>query len=280
MKSEEVIRYFREACGDFHPEANEENKRFVLPVDINADGHIHDVPIFVRRTEGAEYPQVRLSTFRANGEQCVATAYTWSPGVPPYEDPNIEYRRARVDTKVHRAQLQVDIYSLDKLQTYRIRDELTKRIHKFFYVETASFVEFDWVQDISPTGLYYNTGYDTSINIIAAYEGDSILTKSDDVTTKGTWNLTDEGLFVNPLIDIDKIKFYEITNGGYVFNDGFTTQAKGFLAYDTIRSRPMEDENPLISRWTFTFRLDYREDIIMDVGRTFKELSVNGENNK
>ena len=274
MKTEEVVRYFREACGDFHPEATEESGRFVLPVDINNSGVKTNVPVFVRRTEPAQYPQIRFASFRAIGDEYVATTYSRSPGVAPFENPDIRYRRSRVDAKLHRAQLQVDIYTLDKLQTYRIRDVLTERLHKFFHLEEGNFVEFDWVQDISPNNIYYNTGYDTSFKIIKACEGDRALIKSDDLSVSGTWNLTDGGLFVNPFEDITKVNFWEITNGGYVFSDGLSVWSKGFFSLQTIRSRPMEDIDPLISRWTFTFRIDYREDIVMDVGRTFKESTV------
>jgi hypothetical protein len=284
MKSEEVIRYFREMCGDFFPTETKEAKRFVLTVPDPNNTYGTDastnmkVPVFVRRTEKATYPQIRIAQFLGNPEKFTSSAWTYSYGVPPNEIPTLKYRRARVDTIVHRAQIQVDAFSNDKIEVYRIRDELIARIHKFIYVEVAPFVENDWAQDIN--NVYYNTGYNTSFNIIKCYENDVLLSKTSDVeNTQGSWNLTDEGLFVNPLEDINAITFYEITNGGNVFSDSTTARSKGFLNVKVIRSRPMDDINPLISRWIITFGVDYREDIVMDVGRTFGEVLVNDEKN-
>lgn len=278
MKSEDVVRYFREVCGEYFPDATTENKRFLLTVDDN--GTEIQVPIFVRRTEPAQYPQIRFSSFRAIPETYSTFAYTYSPGIPPYEDPNLKYKRARVDTVIHRAQLQVDIYTQDKLQVYRIRDALKQRIHKFAEAEVGNFTEWEWEQDVSPNDIYYNLNYNTNIPITRAFEDGVPLVKSDDLSVAGTWNLTDKGLFVNPYNDITQVNFWEITNGGYVFSDGVPIMGKGFMAIATIRSRPMDDTDPLINRWSFVYRIDYREDITMDVGRTFKELSINGENNE
>jgi hypothetical protein len=279
MKTEEVIRYFREMCGDFFPTETEEAKRFVLtvpyPTTTNPNRTMK-VPIFVERTEKATYPEIRIAQFLNNPEKYVSTAWTYSYGEPPYEDPNIKYKRARVDTITHRAQIQVDAFAKNKIEVYKIRDQLIERIHKFIYIQVAPFVEREWT--INTEDVYYNTGYNTSFKIIKCYENDVLLTKTDDVaTTPGSWTLTDQGLYVNPLENIDNVTFYENTNGGYVFSDNTTARSKGFLNVKVIRSRPMEDINPLISRWIITFGVSYREDIIMDVGRTFGEVLVDGE---
>ena len=280
LNSAQFTRYFREILGDFFSAEMIEAKRFVLSVADNGMGQPVDVPIFVRRKDKAQYPEIRMTPFFADPTLFPPKPnYSYSPGIPPMENPDIMYKRERVDSQVRRSQVQVDIYALDKMELYQIRDALIRRMHQFLYVEVAPFIIPEgWVEDAN--GVYSNSGYDTTFNIIQAYEGNyNYLTKTADVeTTVGSWNLTDEGLFVNPFNEISDVIFLDNTNEGKVFSDGSNIRQKGILIIKTIRSHAISDPNPLIERWSFMFRVDFIEEIPMGVGRTFKEVDVNGNN--
>ena len=123
MNSVEFIRYFREVLGDFFSAEIDEAKRFVLHVPDNGLGDAIDVPVFVRRQVEAQYPQIRMTAFPGDATTMTDISYSYSQGEAPYENPDIKYRRGRVDYQVRRSQVQIDIYSFDKLELYTIRDD-------------------------------------------------------------------------------------------------------------------------------------------------------------
>ncbi len=266
MDSVEVVRYFREVLGDFHPEAITESGRFVLKVGS------FGVPIFVERIEQATYPQIRLSSFLSNSEIYRTFTYTYTKGVAPNEDPNLNYKRSRIDSILHRTNIQVDIYGQNKIQVFQIRDALRDRIYRFFNIDIAFLTETEWIQQ---GNIYLSTNYSTKDPILKVEEGTTHLTKSDDASATGTWALTDAGLLVHPINDISQIRIAENENNGLAFSDGDCTREKGFMNLKVVRSRPMEDTNPLVQRWLYTFRIDYREDIEMGIGRSVNELDIN-----
>lgn len=274
MKPEVVARTFREMCGDYFPAETEEAKRFVLTVP---DGYGTDddirVPVFIRREEKAQYPEIRISPFITSPEEYYGFKHTYSPGVAPYENTDINYKRTRVDAKIVRTTFQVDIYATDEVDLYRIRDTLKDRIHKFNYVETAKFVESEgWEQD---GNIYVNSDYNTDIvELYKVYEDGTRLTKSTTLDTAGTWNLTDDGLYVYPYDDINNVEYWEVTNGGLVLSDGNSIRSKGIFNVKTSLSKALEEVDPLIIRWIFQFKVDYLSTTTMDVGRTFKEVNV------
>jgi len=286
MQNERVARTFREMCGDFFPAQTDETKRFVLSVPNGSSSNIK-VPVFIRRDIKAQYPEIRISPFVSTPEILHVQKWTRSPGVAPMEVPDVMYRRTRVDARVVRSTFQVDIFALDEVDIYRIREALRRRIHQFKYVESAPFVETQGWEEIldihgNSTGAYLNNDYNPDmLDLIKAYENGEKLVKTEDVeNTIGSWNLTDEGLHVHPYEDINKIEYWEITNGGKVLSDGYSIQSKGIMNIRTIQSRAFEELDPLIIRWILMFRVDYLSTTKMDVGRTFGEVNANVKENK
>jgi len=282
VNAETVARIFREVCGEYHPEELEESKRFVLTVPF-PDGGLFDspnqvikVPVFIRREEKAQYPEIRISPFITSPEKFYGYKYTRTVGVPPMEVPDVSYKRTRVDAKIVRSTFQVDIYATDEVELYRIRDTLKNRIHRFNYVETAPFIETEGWEEISEN-VYLNSDYNPDLlQLYKAYENGVRLKKVDNVEdVTGSWNLTDEGLYVHPYNDINKIEYWEITNGGLTLSDGNTIREKGIYQITTLQSRAFEEIDPLIVRWLFTFRINYLSTTEMDVGRTFGEVKAN-----
>ena len=283
VKPETVVRTFREVCGEFFPAEIEEAKRFVLSVPNDPDEDLK-VPVLVRREEKAQYPEIRVSPFVTAPEILHVQKWTRSPGVAPFEVPELQYRRTRVDAKIIRATFQVDIYALDEIDIYRIRDALKKRIHRFRYLEAAPFIEtVGWEEvldeDDNSTGVYLNDGYNPQLlQLMKAYENGRRLTKTEDTENiVGSWNLTDEGLYVHPYEDINEVEYWEITNGGLALSDGDSMQTKGIFQIRTVQSRAFEELDPLILRWLFMFRVDYLSTETMDVGRTFGQVNANVE---
>lgn len=286
VKAEIIARTFREICGDYFPEEIEEAKRFVLSVPFPPGGlyeepdEIIRVPVFIRREEKAQYPEIRISPYVTSPESYYGYKYTRTPGEPPTEVSDRNYRRTRVDVKIIRSTFQVDIYATDEIDLYRIRDTLKERIHRFTYVETADFIETEGWEEIE-TGTYLNDAYTPdTVKLYKVYEDGIRLIKTENVLeTVGSWNLTNEGLYVHPFEDINNIQYWEITNGGLVLSDGNTARSKGILNIKTIQSRAFEEIDPLILRWIFMFRVDYLSTTEMDVGRTFGKVSTNAKTN-
>jgi hypothetical protein len=284
VQAEVVARVFREVCGDYFPAEFQENKRFVLTVPFPEGGVYDDpdqiirVPVFIRREEKAQYPEIRISPFITSPEKYHGYKYTRTVGVPPMEAADLLYKRTRVDAKIIRSTFQVDVYATDEVELYRIRDALKDRIHRFNYVETASFIEIEGWEEIADN-VYLNEDYNPDLlQLYKVYEDGVRLTKTDDIeNTVGSWNLTEEGLYVHPYDDINKIEYWEITNGGLTLSDGNTIRSKGIYNITTLQSRAFEEVDPLIVRWLFVFRVDYLSTTEMDVGRTFGKVNANAK---
>lgn len=264
-----LVKTLREICGEYHPTETSSDKRFVLPV-----GDL-DIPVFVENQDKARYPEIRLYPFFDEYLTYAGRAFKRSYGDPlkgEYSD--VLYRRGRSDTTIREVESRIEIYGRNLLEVLEIRDKLFERIERFRLAEVGYFVDKDgWTQD---GNVYNNAKYDSSLGIFRVYDLDDRLEKTTEVsTTPGSWNITDSGLYVNPLTNIDNLKIGRIYNGGLAFYDGNLLQSRGIMSFKIVRSKKEPNEKgPNIPMWSVHTVTKYKDVLTMDVGKAYSKVNI------
>lgn len=274
MDSVRIVRDFREMCGTFYPLESEPKKRFVLTIDDL------DIPIFDDETTQAVYPQIRITPFITDLEIGDYPTYTShiSECCLSDEAEGVEYVDSHIDTIFRLATFQIDIYTYKASEIGKIRDALIKRIKLFEKQEIGTFVEDTWV---SNSTYFLNDGYNTSFDILEAYDGSTKLQKIDSskfidgTATPGTWALSNGGLYISPITSISNVSFKELING-ISFYDRVPMRQKGITHIKMINSHMGYDKDPKVYRWTIEFSLKFKETQEMKIGRSFSGVGVNG----
>lgn len=266
-------------CGEFHPSAIEDRSRFTLTVDGS------QIPVFLGKYSNAEYPEIRVFPFVDEDHKYYGSVRELENGnALAGEYPDIIYRRSRTDTTVRKIRSVIEIYGTTLQEVFRIRDALVERIERFRLAEAAYFVDSDgWEQD---GNVYINAKYDSDLGIFRIYDLDTKLTRTENVEdTNGSWDITDDGLIINPITQISNLKIGQIYNGGYHFYDGSLMQSRGIMSLRIVRSneardergRPEIEENaPDIPKWTLHLIAKYKDVMSFKVGEPYSGAIVNG----
>jgi hypothetical protein len=270
MKAAQLIRVFREICGDYHPS---EDLRFSFSVDGAS------VPNFVDTEHLVQYPQIQITPFIKDDLKDIFETDTLEKSLDPYENPNIDYVKHIEKTTFKEAKFAVDILTKNLEQLLKIQGILESRFENFFSVELGEFVEREW----SPYNeIFYNGHYNATINIIRAYDEDNLLIKGEDIPevedTAGSWGLFDTGLYVNPLTDVQNLIFVDKIYGS-VFSDGFSAKEKDLKNYKIVSSSQEHDKDTSTKRWKMMVQLKYRDSVERSIGRSFKEIDIDGQEN-
>lgn len=270
MTTSNYARTLREMCGVYHPEETEINKRFVLPV-----GEVN-VPVFIGGTASAQYPEIRIYPFWDDEHTYMGPSYKRTMGdADDGEFPDVEYVRARTDTTVREIRSHIEIYGKKQLQVMNIRDALFERIERFNRAEPAYVVDHnDWVED---DNVYINAKYDIDLGIFKVIDLETSLLRTPDViNTSGSWDITKDGLIINPLTSIDNIQIGQICNGGYSFYDGDLMPQKGIMSFKIVRSKKEPDEaGPDIPKWVIHTVCKYKDVMTFDVIGNYSKVNVN-----
>lgn len=266
-------RLLREMCSEYHPE-NEDDERWYLPVDgVN-------VPVFITSQSKATYPEIRLHPFFDEDDMYMGYGTGHSVGDEIYgEDPGIDYLRARTDVSIRRIRSHIDIYAKNLSGVVKIRDALVERLIRFRIAEARNIKELDedaWVEIDDDTNVYINANFDINSSVISVYDVGDKLSKTDDVeNTSGSWNLTNDGLVVNPKTTLDNISMNELVTNGLVFTDGSTIGENGILNIKVVRSQPQKVENPHLRHWTIHTLIDYKQKINTEYTKSYEGVITN-----
>lgn len=288
MEYAELVKFFRQLCGEYYPTETDNAKRFVL------DAGELDVPNFVELEHETVFPQMQITPFVSTKEDFVGEQWTKAQGDQNLlQNPDIEYVVTDTSTHGKTSRFQIDILAMSDLDIYEIIKYLQTRYWKFVNAELAEFQDSENFEEIietingtpTPTGAYSSSEYNNSILNLARVEEivddeRQVLTEvdvSDDVTdTEGSWFLDDDTLYIHPIADIDNIVFIEIIYG-LVFHDGYCTKEKGLKSIGIITSTKGWDTDPDVSRWTMMLELHFRQLEDKTVGRSFAEVEVDAE---
>lgn len=279
MNSTQAIRYYREICGDYHPDETAENLRFTLPVSTNL------VPVFVTEEHKTYYPEICVSPFISEVEYFTGTYETWTYGEPSAnEDSTKKYLRASENRHLKKARFQTDIFAQTALELSQVKDALEQRIINFFEPDVIEYSEPNgWVVSTEYPTLLVNTKYNENINIIRVFEDEKTLTKSSNLTALSSatksWYLDNTGFYLTSDVTVTDITFWALINGE-VFSDTLTAHEKGFKGKKIALSRKTADKDPKVQRWTLEVVLDFEQIMTNNLGPKIvaktQEVEFNG----
>lgn len=275
MEEDQIVRLFREMCGEYYPEELENYKRFTLTVDDV------QVPVFVDSEHKTLFPQIQITPFVGNREYHVDQQQELGLSDDSLDNPEYTYLLSDRSIHFNEAKFAVAIYATDFSQLIEIKKALKRRFWLFLNTELGEFLDTENFVLDEETGIYSSTEYNDSLINFARIEeivnGETeVLVNDEQLSEAGTWFLDEQSLSIYPYADMENIKFIEIIYG-LVFNDGFCTKEKGLKQLDIETSTKGSDTNPDIDRWTMMLKLKFRDVENKTVGRSFAEVEVDAQ---
>lgn len=244
----QLIHNTRTILGDETP------KGFFLSVEDSK------IPNFLQKDDPTTYPEIRITPF-------ITDEY-----ITKTEKKVADY--LKIETKIYKAEFQIDIYSKNIPELNKIYSTLIKRIEGFLEPKMQTYNHDPSTQKIDD--YYFNPEYTTEFSTISKITIQNTKLKkvnSQQELTNNTWYLGENGLYIKTNLPIKKTKILTLIDG-HIFPNGDTVFDKGMYGFTITAYRHLSElEMNEVERISFDIRLTYSVDKKVKLGPIIESIS-------
>lgn len=233
---------------------NETPEGFFLSVGLS------EVPNYLQQDTPAKYPQIRITPF-------ITDEY-----ITKTEKQIEDY--LKIETKIYKAEFQIDIYSKNIPQLNEIYSTLIQRIEGFLEPKMLSY-NYDPISTQETNNYYFNPEYTIEFSTISKITIENQKLKkvdSQDKLINNTWYLGNDGLYIKTDLPIQKIKILTLIDG-FIFPNGDTVFDRGMYGFIITAYRHLSElEINEVERISFDIKLTYSIDKEVKLGPIIESI--------
>lgn len=231
--------------------------------DVVNNNKLYKVPNYLFKDAPAEYPEIRISPFV---EDVSVTAQR-----------RLQCTQNRL-TKVrhYKAIFQIDIYATTVQMVNNVYSAVSRRIDLFNDYDIIRYGYNKSFKQIKE-GLYYTRIYNTrNFNIFRILINSNIIRQVNSMNdlTNNTYMITEDGLYVQTTLPIQKIRILHILNG-LTFSDNKIAYDEGILQLNIQNKKMLSElETNNVERITFDLSIFYKMSQDRNPGPILEDVDV------
>ena len=231
--------------------------------DVVNNNKLYKVPNYLFKDAPAEYPEIRISPFV---EDVSVTAQR-----------RLQCTQNRL-TKVrhYKAIFQIDIYATTVQMVNNVYSAVSRRIDLFNDYDIIRYGYNKSFKQIKE-GLYYTRIYNTrNFNIFRILINSNIIRQVNSMNdlTNNTYMITEDGLYVQTTLPIQKIRILHILNG-LTFSDNKIAYDEGILQLNIQNKKMLSElEKNNVERITFDLSIFYKMSQDRNPGPILEDVDV------